>query len=99
MCEVSVRASVVKAFFSICSKPLMPPLFTRNGQPESEAEKYIEKMTSSDDKFDVSMELGLHKKAVDVAYRLRDLSRVHQVLQSCKDPQLEAQIQDMINKF
>jgi hypothetical protein len=71
----------------------------RNGQPEAESEKYIEKMSSSEDKFDVSMELGLYKKAVDVAYRLRDISRMHQVLQSCKNPQLEAQIQEMINKF
>jgi hypothetical protein len=71
----------------------------RNGQPESETEKYIEKMSSSEDKFDVSMELGLYKKAVDVAFRSRDISRMHQVLQACRDPQLEAQIQDMINKF
>ena len=56
-------------------------------------------MSSSEDKFDVSMELGLYKKAVDVAFRSRDISRMHQVLQACRDPQLEAQIQDMINKF
>lgn len=71
----------------------------RNGQAESEAEKYIEKISSSEDKFDVSVELGLYKKAVDIAYRLRDVSRLHQVLQACRDPPLEAQIQDMINKF
>ena len=73
--------------------------YDRSGQPESESEKYIEKISSSEEKFDVSMELGLYKKAVDVAYRLRDITRMHQVLQSCKDAKLEEQIQDMINKF
>jgi len=79
-----------KAFAAACVK---------NGQPEAEAEKYIEKISSSEDKFDVSMELGLYKKAVDVAYRLRDISRMHQVLQSCRNSQLESQIQEMISKF
>jgi hypothetical protein len=56
-------------------------------------------MTSVEDKFDVSLELGLYRKAVDIAYRMRDISRLHAVLQACKDPQLQNLIQDMINKF
>mmetsp|Transcript_15400 Transcript_15400/g.23213 ORF Transcript_15400/g.23213 Transcript_15400/m.23213 type:complete len:848 (-) Transcript_15400:170-2713(-) len=70
----------------------------KNNQPESEIDKYVERISSMEERFDVYVELSMWKRAVDVAYRMKDLPRMQEIMRICRDPQLERQIADMIAK-
>ena len=54
-------------------------MMRRGGQPPREVEKYVEKISASDDRYDLYMELGMWKHAADTAYRDRDLPRLQEV--------------------
>lgn len=65
-------------------------------QPVSETEKYVDKISTPEDRFDLYMELQLWRKAFEVAAKLRDPARLTEVLRLCKDPQLERAIQEAL---
>lgn len=51
----------------------------RGNRPESDTEKYIEKITVLEDKFDLYVELKSWRKAAEVAQKLRDPYRLQEV--------------------
>lgn len=55
----------------------------RYGQPESEIEKYVDKITSADDKYDFYMDLRYWQKAADVAVKTKDEQRLIEVFSLC----------------
>jgi hypothetical protein len=68
-------------------------------QQSSETEKYVDKITSLEDRYELYTELSLWRKATECAFRLRDTSRLTHVLRVCKDSLLERQIQEMLSKM
>ena len=54
-------------------------LIFRYGQPENEVEKYVEKISSADDKYDFYMDLRSWQKAADVAVKMKDEQRLIEV--------------------
>jgi len=62
-------------------------------------EKYIDKMSTLEDKFDLFMEIESWRKAADAARVLRDVDRLKAVLGQCKDAALERQILDILSKL
>ena len=48
--------------------------------PLSEAEKYVDRITEADDRFELYMELSLYRKAADTATRMKDPIRLQEVL-------------------
>jgi hypothetical protein len=69
------------------------------GQPNSETEIYIEKITEQEDKFDMLCEVESWRAAVEVARQLRDGDRLKAVLHRCKDDHLKRQILHLIEKL
>ena len=51
----------------------------RANRPESETEKFIEKITVPEDRFDLFVELKSWRKAAEVAQKLRDPYRLQEV--------------------
>ena len=51
----------------------------RHKQPVSETEKYIDKLPSLEDKFEMYMEVQLFVKACDIAIKLKDGSKLQEV--------------------
>lgn len=47
--------------------------------PLTETEKYIDRMTEADDRFELYMELSLYRKAADCAIRMKDAVRLQEV--------------------
>jgi Vps16, C-terminal region len=45
----------------------------------AETEKYIDRMTEADDRFELYMELSLYRKAADCAIRMKDAARLQEV--------------------
>lgn len=45
----------------------------------TETEKYIDRMTEADDRFELYMELSLYRKAADCAIRMKDAARLQEV--------------------
>lgn len=68
------------------------------GQSEDEIEKYVDRISSNEEKCDVYIELKIWRRAADSAYKMKDLHKLQQILRACRDPNLERQIQDMINR-
>jgi len=50
-------------------------------QPKAEVERYVDRIESKEDKFDLYIDLELWSKAVDAAYRLKDPMRLQEVYQ------------------
>jgi len=71
----------------------------KHNQPTSETEKYVDKITSFEDRYELYVELSLWRKATEAASRLRDTARLTHVLRVCKDSPLERQIQEMLSKM
>ena len=71
----------------------------KHNQPTSETERYVDKITSFEDRYELYVELSLWRKATEAASRLRDTARLTHVLRVCKDPPLERQIQEMLSKM
>lgn len=46
---------------------------------EAETERYIEKISSADDKFDLYVELRAWKRAIEIAVKLRDPYKLNEV--------------------
>lgn len=44
-----------------------------------ETEKYIDKVTESEDRYDLYMELFLYKKAAETAIKIKDSARLQEV--------------------
>ena len=55
-------------------------MYNRYKLPLSEAEKYIDRITEADDRFELYMELSLYRKAADTATRMKDPARLQEVL-------------------
>eukprot|EP01038_Epipyxis_sp_PR26KG_P015328 gene15328-20658_t len=68
-------------------------------RPESETERFIEKITILEDKFDLYMQIKMYKKAVEVASKLRDPNRLQEVARFAQDPVLERSIQEILQKI
>lgn len=71
----------------------------KHKRPASEVEKYIEKISAGEDKFDLYMELELWRKAIDVAIKLRDPNRLMEAGRACKDPALARLVQDSLDRL
>eukprot|EP01041_Mallomonas_annulata_P005078 gene5078-10164_t len=69
------------------------------GQPQSEVEKYGDKIVSSEERYDLYCDLGYWRKAVEIATRLKDQARLQEISRQCRDPQLERHIQDVCSKI
>jgi len=66
----------------------------RHNQPLSDTEQYIEKISSLDERYELFMELKLYRKAADVAHRLKDASKLQEVLSA---PRQEQQLDFMLS--
>ena len=67
-------------------------------QSVSETEKYIEKITAQEDRYELFMEVGVYRKAFEAAKQIRDplySHRLNEIMRLCKDPVLERQIQEL----
>jgi hypothetical protein len=51
----------------------------RHGQPEQEIEKYVEKISSLEDRYDFFVDLRSWQKAAEVAIKLKDEQRLIEV--------------------
>ena len=74
----------------------------KHKQPASEVEKYVDKITDAEDRYDLYSELGLWRKAFECAVKIRDalsLTRFQEILQRCRDEQLERAVQDFVAKM
>lgn len=71
----------------------------KHRQPHSEVEKYVDKCSSNEEKFDLFMEISCWRKAFDCAKTLRDPARVTDVLARCRDSALERQCQELLAKL
>lgn len=54
-------------------------LCCRHGQGRQEIERYVEKMSALEEKCDMYMELEWWSRALELASRLKDISRIQQV--------------------
>lgn len=86
--------------YCLCRKlPVFSPDF-RYKQPKSEVEKYVDKVSSPEDRFDLLLELQLWRKAAEVAFKMRDPQRLEAVARMCNnDNALVSSIQDMLMKL
>ena len=73
----------------------------RYKQPNSETNKYVEKISSAEDKFDLYLELQSWRKAAEIGYKMRDSQRLEAVGRMCgnSDTALLSSIQDMLAKL
>lgn len=67
--------------------------------PVQETEKYIDRMTELDEKFDLYCSVSLYKKAVDIGIKSKDVIKLQKVLFLCKDLKLSSFIQETIIKM
>lgn len=51
----------------------------RYGQTVSETEKYVDKVTSPEEKFDLFVDLQLWRRAFEVALKMKDPARLEEV--------------------
>lgn len=71
----------------------------RYGAPDGDIERYVEKVTVPEDKFDLFMEMRAYGKAADVAAKMKDKDRLQEVARSCNDNVLERHIGEMIDRL
>jgi hypothetical protein len=78
-----------KAFAQACIK------YKQSGV---ETEKYIEKVSAYEDKYELYMEVSAFRKAFEAAKQIRDplySHRLNEIMRLCKDPVLERQVQEL----
>jgi hypothetical protein len=68
-------------------------------QPVSEIMRYIERVTSPEERYDLFCEATLWKRALDEAGKLRDPRRVANVRSSCNSPEVQRLADDLLNKL
>eukprot|EP01034_Spumella_vulgaris_P022472 gene22472-28600_t len=68
-------------------------------RPEADTIAYIEKISATEDKFDLYMELRSWKKALECATRLKDPHKLNEVGRMCNDEAIGRQVQDMISRM
>jgi hypothetical protein len=69
------------------------------GRPESEVVEYAEKTTDLEERYDLLVTLKLWHGAYDVAVRLKDPFKLHEIGKACQDPALERAIQEKLAKL
>lgn len=69
------------------------------GAPDSDIERYVEKVYEPKDKFELYMEMRSYTKAAEVAYKMKDEDLLREVSRACNDSVLERQIGEMINRL
>lgn len=74
-------------------------LYIRYGAPDSDIERYVEKVSVPEDKFELYMEMRAYQRAADVAFKLKDEDRLREVSRACNDNVLERQIGEMIGRL
>jgi hypothetical protein len=55
-------------------------LLCRYGQSDEEVEKYMERISSNDEKYEVYVQLAMWRRAAEVANKMKDLHKLQQVL-------------------
>ena len=68
-------------------------------QPRIETERYVDRIDSKEERYDLYIDLELWGKAVDIAFKLKDSMRLQEVARLSKDKLLFQQIQDLIDKL
>ena len=68
-------------------------------QPASEIERYIDKIGSLEEKFDLFVDMKDWRKAADCARTLRDGERLTAIYNQCRDPTLQRQVKDLLTKL
>ena len=71
----------------------------RHKLPALETEKYIDKVSEAEDRYELYLEVALWKKAADTASKLKDGSRLQEVLRLCKDPKIATYVQELLSKL
>lgn len=66
---------VIEASYNACRYVMY-----RYGQPESEIEKYVEKISSLDDRYDFFVDMKQWRKAAEIAAKMKDDQRLVEVL-------------------
>lgn len=79
-----------KAFALACIK---------HGQPKAETERYVDKIDSKEERFDLYIDLELWGKAADVAFKLKDPLRLQEVARLSRDKAIERHIQELMDKL
>ncbi len=74
-------------------------MYFRYGAPDSDIERYVEKVYEPKDKFELYMEMRSYTKAAEVAYKMKDEDLLREVSRACNDSVLERQIGEMINRL
>jgi hypothetical protein len=69
------------------------------GAPDSDIERYVDKVSVPEDKFELYMEMRAYQRAADVAFKLKDEDRLREVSRACNDNVLERQIGEMIGRL
>ena len=67
----------------------------RHKLPALETEKYIDKVTEPEDRFELYCEVSMWKKAADTAVKLKDPARLQEVARLARDPKVTAYCQDL----
>lgn len=68
-------------------------------QPVGETERYIDKIVTPEDRFELFVEVQLWKKAIEVAVKMKDPARLEEVGRTCKDSSIERQVQEYLSKM
>jgi vacuolar protein sorting-associated protein 16 len=71
----------------------------KHEQPMTEVERYIEKIASLEEKFDLFVDTKDWRKAADCARNLRDGEKLTAVYNQCRDPTLQRQVKDLLTKL
>ncbi len=68
-------------------------------QSSSDIERYIDKIGSLEEKFDLFVDMKDWRKAADSARTLRDGERLTAIYNQCRDPTLQRQVKDLLTKL
>ena len=68
----------------------------KHKQPGSDIERYIDKIGSLEEKFDLFVDMKDWRKAADCARTLRDGERLAAIYNQCRDPTLQRQVKDLL---
>jgi hypothetical protein len=71
----------------------------RHKQPLPDIDKYVDKISSAEDKCDIYIETQQWRKAYDIAAKAKDSSRLQEIFRQCKDPALERQINELMSRL
>lgn len=70
-----------------------------NNGPISETEKYIEKITQLEDKYELYLDIKNYSRAFDLAVKLKDHYRIEEAARFSNDPTIIRQAQDILSKL